>query len=283
MATTAVMLREARLFPEEDEALCLENLGKEFKWIQSSRARKTFNNVLWSLRECCIRLHLGHKCDPRLAVPVTHPLAERHFLSSKHGGDALKATVTLLGDNVIQAEVAVKHAKSAGGIFRAVAQPDVQWKLQQLQDLGNHIARASVSLCEADVRMSEIARSGEFTSETGELILSAARTAKSEISAARTAILLPRKKSLLELCHFPPTRRFNPPLPQDQLLSFYISSCRLVCASYHMVPKQSAPQGLSITMAECQLPYLEEVLQQLNLAIIHIEKLIGNLEMCQPR
>ncbi|VDM68222.1 unnamed protein product [Strongylus vulgaris] len=89
-------------------------------------------------------------------------------------------------------------------------------------------------------------------------------------------------RSLLELCHFPPTRRFNPPLPQDQLLSFYISSCRLVCASYHMVPKQSAPQGLSITMAECQLPYLEEVLQQLNLALTHIERLIGNLEMCQP-
>ncbi|KHJ75596.1 hypothetical protein OESDEN_13880 [Oesophagostomum dentatum] len=90
-------------------------------------------------------------------------------------------------------------------------------------------------------------------------------------------------RSLLELCHFPPTRRFNPPLPQDQLLSFYISSCRLVCASYHMVPKQSAPQGLSITMAECQLPYLEEVLQQLNLAQTHIERLIGNLEMCRPR
>ncbi|KIH64873.1 hypothetical protein ANCDUO_04814 [Ancylostoma duodenale] len=107
---------------------------------------------------------------------------------------AMLATVTLLGDNVIQAEVAVKHAKSAGGMFRAVAQPDVQWKLQQLQDLGNHIARASVSLCEADARMSEIARSGEFTTETGELILSAARAAKSEISAARTAILLPRKK-----------------------------------------------------------------------------------------
>ncbi|RCN24613.1 hypothetical protein ANCCAN_29689 [Ancylostoma caninum] len=70
-----------------------------------------------------------------MAVPVTQPLAERHFLSAKHGGDALKATVTLLGDNVIQAEVAVKHAKSAGGMFRAVAQPDVQWKLQQLQVL----------------------------------------------------------------------------------------------------------------------------------------------------
>lgn len=45
----------------------------------------------------------------------------------------LQATITLLADNVIQAEVAIKHAKTPGGVYRAVAQPDVQWKLQQLQ------------------------------------------------------------------------------------------------------------------------------------------------------
>lgn len=41
--------------------------------------------------------------------------------------------VTLLGDNVIQAEVAFKHVKSPGGTYRGTAHPDVQWKLQQLQ------------------------------------------------------------------------------------------------------------------------------------------------------
>uniref|UniRef100_A0A183GGM4 Coiled-coil domain containing 52 n=1 Tax=Heligmosomoides polygyrus TaxID=6339 RepID=A0A183GGM4_HELPZ len=186
----------------------------------------------------------------------------------------------LLGDNVIQAEITVKHAKSTGGVYRGVAQPDVQWKLQQLQDLGNHIARASTQLCEADARMLELSHSRQFTTESGELILSAARSVKDEICAARTAIVLPRKKSLLELYNFPPTRRFNPPLPQDQLLSFYISSCRLICACYHMVPKQAAPQGLSISVAECQLSYLDEVLQQLNTAMIQLEKLIGHLETC---
>ncbi|VDM58609.1 unnamed protein product [Angiostrongylus costaricensis] len=248
-------------------------------------ALEYFDLVLWSLRECIGRLHLGYKCDPRLGVSVSQPQAERYLLTGKHGGDALKANVTLLGDNVIQAEVAIRHPKASGGMFRAIAQPDVQWKLQQLQDLGNHITRASKLLFEADRRLFELSQSEQFTLESGELVLSAAKAARTEISAARNAIVLPRRKSLLELSQFPPTRRFNPALPQDQLLSFYISSCRLVCASYHMTPKQSALQGLSmtITIAECHLPYLEEVLQQLDLAMTQFEKLIGNMEMCQPR
>lgn len=284
-APVVVMLRNAYLHPEEEEALCRANLEKEFIWIISSRARKTFNNVLWCLRECIARLHLGHKCDPRLGVSASQPQAERYILAAKHGGDALKANVTLLGDNVIQADVAIRHSKSAGGVFRAVAQPDVQWKLQQLQDLGNHITRASKLLFEADLRIFGQCHYDQFTMESGELVLSAARATRTEIAAARNAIVLPRRKSLLELSQFPPTRRFNPALPQDQLLSFYISSCRLVCASYHMTPKPSTPQGISmsITIAECHLPFLEEVLHQLDLAMTQIERLIGNMEMCQPR
>ncbi|KJH52473.1 hypothetical protein DICVIV_01319 [Dictyocaulus viviparus] len=278
------MLPDVYLHPEEEDAICKANLKKEFVWILSSSARGRFNNVLSSLRECSKKLHIGQKCDSRLGVSISQPQAERHYLTGKHGGDTLKAYITLLGDNVIQAEVTIRNSKSSGP-FRTVAQPDVQWKLQQLQDLGNFIARASRTLCEADKRLSELANSQQLAFEHGELVLSAARDAIADISAARNAIVLPRKKSLLELSQFPPTRRFNPPLPQDQLLSFYISSCKLVCASYHMVPKQSAPQGMSmsISLAECHLPYLDDVLQQLNSAATEIELLIGNMEMCQSR
>ncbi|KAK6051802.1 rogdi-like family protein [Cooperia oncophora] len=276
--------KKAELSREEREALCRENMQKEYIWTQSNRSRKTFTSVLACLRECCTQLHLGNKCDLRLGVPVSQPVAERHFLACKNGSDALKAYVTLLGDNVIQAEVVYKSPKSPGGVSRSVAQPDVQWKLQQLQDLGNHIARASVQSCEVDARLAELSQSRKFTLETGELILSAARQIKEEILIARAAIVLPRKKSLLELYNFPPTRRFNPPLPQDQLLSFYISSCKLVCASYQMVSKQTSPQGLSITVSECQLAYLEEVLQQLDLVLAHLQRLIDDLEACRiPR
>ncbi|KAJ1363467.1 hypothetical protein KIN20_023340 [Parelaphostrongylus tenuis] len=104
------------------------------------------------------------------------------------------ANVTLLGDNVIQAEVAIRHSKAAGGIFRAIAQPDVQWKLQQLQDLGNHIARASKLLFEADLRIFGQCHSDQFTQESGELVLSASKAVRTEICAARNAIVLPRRK-----------------------------------------------------------------------------------------
>ncbi|VDO78691.1 unnamed protein product [Haemonchus placei] len=259
----------------------MENKRKDFIWIQSASGRKTLQGVLACIRECCIRLHLSNKCDLRLEVPPSQPIAERHFLAGKNGSDALKAYVTLLGDNVIQAEIILKNVKSAGGVFRAVAQPDVQWKLQQLQDLGNHIARVSEQACEVDARLAELSQARKFSLKSGELLLSAARTMKDEILAARTTIILPRKKSLLELYNFPPTRRFNPPLPQDQLMSFYISSCKLVCASYHMVSKQTAPQGLSITVSECQLAYLEEVLQQLDNALAHLQRLIDLLDKCR--
>ncbi|PAV78341.1 hypothetical protein WR25_24772 [Diploscapter pachys] len=238
-----------------------KNLQSEYVWLQSIQGPKTFHEVLMCLRECCKKLHLGHKCDRRLQVPITQSVSEKYGLIGKHGGDSLKATVTLLGDNVIQAEVAIKHPKAPGGVFRAVAQPDVQWKLQQIQDLGNHIAKATIILCEMEHQMKQFRESGKFDLSSGPLILSEARTVKELIASARNAILLPRKRTLLELCNFPPTRRFVPPLPQDLLLSFYISSCRLVCASYQIPPKAVNAQGLVITMAECQLTHLDERLK----------------------
>lgn len=114
--------------------------------------------------------------------------------------------------------------------------------------MGNHIIRATSILCDVLKKIRNIQTDVSvyfsifivvyfvlkiYTDETGELILAFSKMIKDEIAAARSSILLPRKRSLLELCHFAPTRRFTPLLPPDQLLSFYISSCRLV--SYHNI------------------------------------------------
>ncbi|CAD6188419.1 unnamed protein product [Caenorhabditis auriculariae] len=260
------------------------NMKKELLWVQRTQAKKAFQDTMEQLKKCCTSLHLSQKCDPRLGVQNANPGTERYNLLPKQGGDNLKAIVSLLGDNVIQAEVTIKNPKVAGGFFRSVAQPDVQWKLQQLQDLGNHIARATISLCEMENNLNARCESDSdsFSVETGTLLLNEARAIKDEISFARSSILLPRKRSLLELCYFPPTRKFVPPLPQDNLLSFYISSCRLVCASYQIVPKTVNPQGLTVFMSECQLPFLDEVLESLNLAMLSLQKLISYLDMCRP-
>ncbi|EGT56712.1 hypothetical protein CAEBREN_20956 [Caenorhabditis brenneri] len=257
--------------------------NKEFEnlWVQRHDIDTTIKGALNHLKQCCVVLNLSAKCDERLKVPVNHGTTEKHQLVSRTGNsDNLKAAVTLLDDNVIQAEVTVKYPKAGGGFYRAVAQPDVQWKLQQLQDLGNHIARVTIMLSDLLEEVSFLkgeTNENMFNSNTGKRILDELKMAMNEIALARNSIMLPRKRSLLELCYFPPTRKFVPPLPQDQLISFYISCCRLVCASYQMVPKTVHPQGLSVFMAEAQLPHLDEVIKHLNIVMSILQKLINYL------
>ncbi|CCD72343.1 Protein rogdi homolog [Caenorhabditis elegans] len=267
--------------PQDIRDTIRSNKTNENLWIQRKDVDTTLRSALEHLKACCIVLNLSAKCDERLNVAVSHGTTEKYQLMSRTGSsDNLKAAVTLLDDNVIQAEVTVKYPKAGGGYYRAVAQPDVQWKLQQLQDLGNHISRVTITLCDLQHEVNLLKGDGErdaFTLATGARILEELKLTMNEISLARNSIMLPRKRSLLELCYFPPTRKFVPPLPQDQLISFYISCCRLVCASYQMVPKTVHPQGLSVFMAESQLPHLDDVIKHLNTVMAILQKLINYL------
>ncbi|UMM25398.1 hypothetical protein L5515_005239 [Caenorhabditis briggsae] len=269
--------------PQDDRDKIRQNKDDENLWIQRHDIEKTLHGALGHLKTCCTILNLSAKCDERLKIDFSHGTTEKYQLMSRTGSsDNLKASVTLLDDNVIQAEVTVKYPKAGGGYYRAVAQPDVQWKLQQLQDLGNHIARVTIMLCDLQEELQFLRGNGDggtdsFSLSTGKRILDELKVTMNEISLARNSIMLPRKRSLLELCYFPPTRKFVPPLPQDQLISFYISCCRLVCASYQMVPKTVHPQGLSVFMAESQLPHLDEVIKHLNIVMTILQKLINYL------
>lgn len=267
--------------PQDDRDVIRGNKEGENLWIQRHEIEKTLRGALNHLKTCCTILNISAKCDERLNIEFSHGTTEKYQLMSRTGSsDNLKASVTLLDDNVIQAEVTVKYPKAGGGYYRAVAQPDVQWKLQQLQDLGNHISRVTIMLCDLQEELQFLKGDEEkdsFTLATGKRILEELKMTMSEISLARSTIMLPRKRSLLELCYFPPTRKFVPPLPQDQLISFYISCCRLVCASYQMVPKTIHPQGLSVFMAESQLPHLDEVIKHLNIVMTILQKLINYL------
>jgi hypothetical protein len=42
----------------------------------------------------------------------------------------------------------------------------------------------------------------------------------------------------MELCNFYPIKSFIPPLPHDILLSFYLSTAKLVCAAYQVAQKE---------------------------------------------
>lgn len=282
MSFLAAQPRKIENVPIEDSQELENDLSKrEYLWLQENQVIVTINEVLKHLRSVCVKLHLGPKSDVRMRIPNIQPNTEKHNLIPKNVNDNIKASVTLLDDNVIQAEVSIKHNKVAGGVYRGIAQPEVQWKLQQLQDLGNHIARATSKMCDLKALLESLTENKSFDLDTGALILTDLKSLKEEINLARTSIILPRKRSLLELCYFPPTRKFSPPLPQDLLVSFYISSCRLVFASYLMVPKSVNPQGLTVFLAERPLPYLDDVLAHLNVCISMLQTLVGQMEGCK--
>ncbi|VDN25993.1 unnamed protein product [Gongylonema pulchrum] len=136
-------------------------------------------------------------------------MTEKYSLLQRTGPEIFKCAVVLLGETVIQTEVAIKYPKMPGGVYRATAQPDVQWKLQQLQDANNYWAQALNTV----IRITNL------------------------IGEARTTLCVPRKRTLLELCNLPVTRCFSPSLPPDLVFSYYISTNRLVCAAYQVTPK----------------------------------------------
>lgn len=52
----------------------------------------------------------------------------------------------------------MKYPKMPGGVYRGVAQPDVQWKLQQIQDANNYYVQTLSML----VRVSSLCSNFSF-------------------------------------------------------------------------------------------------------------------------
>lgn len=246
------------------------NLQKRFineaDWLQKARAISAFEHLKLLLIDCCRRLNVQHKCaNPELASePRPKPQSERYELQPRGGlnESSLSAAVTLRGDNVVQAEVSLKYAKSASGFYRATATPDVHWKMQQLQDAANAIVRALDSLQAGQSRYLEFQQNG---ADVRELLLAIFQSIKADLKLARSSLTMPKKKSLVELCNYYPIKSFIPPLPHDILLSFYLSSAKLVCAAYQVAQKDGV-QTVTVYQAEYPVPRLVELVQLLNVA-----------------
>uniref|UniRef100_A0A915D3C2 Protein rogdi n=1 Tax=Ditylenchus dipsaci TaxID=166011 RepID=A0A915D3C2_9BILA len=217
-----------------------ESLEKEGFWLQKVRTQNVFKQLETLLRECCTRLYAANKIDN------------------------LNVTVALHGENVIQTDVNLKYAKSTVGYYRATANPDVQWKLQQIQDASNQCVRALQTLLKGIRKYDEAVASNSSSERIQELILTVLSLVKKNIKEARCSLTLPKRKSLVELCQFQPIKSFNPPLPHDILLSYYIASAKLVCAAYQVISKVNGIQTVTIYTAECDLPHLVEVLKLLS-------------------
>uniref|UniRef100_A0A915BXP6 Uncharacterized protein n=2 Tax=Parascaris univalens TaxID=6257 RepID=A0A915BXP6_PARUN len=281
--------RRARKSTDEYEEMLSKNKEEESErdvllseeaWLQKTCASPSFTTLERILRDCCRLLHLTNKLDSSVKLDAQNPTTERLQLVQRSGGETLKVSVAMLGDAIILTEVTMKYAKAPGGIFRSRAQPDVQWKLQQLQDAGNYCAQALMTAIKAMEYVNKLyAEKNAWTLESGDALNAIVSTVINLVGQARSSLCLPHKRTLVELCNFPPTRCFNPPLPPDLVFSYYIASTRIVCAAYLITSKPNGAQGLAITQAECQLPQLVELLSLLTRALNVAQELRGALSM----
>ncbi|KAI1725329.1 rogdi leucine zipper containing protein domain-containing protein [Ditylenchus destructor] len=248
---------------------------KEAFWLQQIRVKSVLLNLENTLREIVKRLHASNKIDG--PSESTKSNKEKYSLLPRSGQDNLNVTVTLQDENVIQTDVNLKYAKSAVGYYRATANPDIQWKLTQIQDASNQCVRALEILLKG-MKKYETAMASENASRANveTLILTILNSVKENVKQARSSLTLPKRKSLVELCQFQPIKSFNPPLPHDILLSYYIASAKLVCAAYQVVPKSNGVQTVTIYQAECRLPQIVEVVHYLNTAFSIAHDFLAN-------
>ncbi|CAJ0581185.1 unnamed protein product, partial [Mesorhabditis spiculigera] len=234
------------------------------------------DEIRQQLHQCALIFYADPAILQGTQLPTKQSKSETYELTSKNAADGLKAKLTLLAENVIMAEVQFKHPKTTGGHYRGTAQPEVQWKLTQIQDARNLCQRSH-----DDVRalIQTLIDEPNLEEPGRAAVREVAESIKVSLLTARNTLTIPKKRSLLELYHFAPTKKFQPPLSQDVLLSFYVSGAKIVCASYQMLAKSAAPtQSLAVSVAECPLDGFDHALYLLSASINNLQQLVHLIE-----
>ncbi|VDM19814.1 unnamed protein product [Wuchereria bancrofti] len=259
------------------QALLIQRgLLAEQHWFQNLEVVEIFMKLENILRAICKRMNLSAKMDSSVKLGVGNRTTEKLSLVQRTGAEVFKCSVMLLGESVIQTEVIIKHPKMPGGVYRGVAQPEVQWKLQQMQDADNYYVQALSMLIQKLKWIRHVPP--DDISKMSSTVTTVVAKITNLIGQARLTLCMPGKRTLLELCNTAITRCFNPPLPPDLVFSYYISANRLVCAAYQVTPKTNGAQGLTVTVADCLLSQLVDVLYLTDRAVNVAQQF--NCSMC---
>ncbi|KRX44326.1 Protein rogdi -like protein, partial [Trichinella britovi] len=212
-------------------------------------AMSTLRKVEILLRECCTKLpnrnQFNENCS--LFAPEKYVLAD--------SGENLKCAVTIIGDNVAKAEVTVRYPKMPSHFYRAVVQPDIQWKIPQIQDFGNYVLGAFEQI------QIGLAASGENADDIVEKkILNNINDIFQNLLSARNSLTCIQKKSqtckmrdnLLRKC-------FVPLPPADLSFDLYISSSKLVFSVITTPVQASEKDPIQIYECECFIPWLYDL------------------------
>ncbi|XP_077996538.1 protein rogdi homolog [Glandiceps talaboti] len=240
---------------EEEEVAILK---EEFQWLLKEEVHSVLQHLQQILQECSKRFLLrtsGNYVGDTFWVhrkrksPLVKP--EKFLLSSTNGSDNIKGVITVFGDNICQADITIRLHRHATQIYRTFIKEDIPWKLQQVQDAGNHLQCA----------MDFIASKGDhYDFQTAEEVIALMDELILCLQWARSSLLSPRKYSLEELYRNKSMRAFNPPLPVDSIINFYVHHNKLIMSTYYLTPAQGIrPQRPPVASIESKLGATFEV------------------------
>jgi len=244
----------------------LASLQREFDWLLDTEVPSVLAQLRAAVREAAAKF----------PVPVGEHNAERPDLADKFvltNTDQLKVVVTLTGDSISAADINLKlprpHGKDA--YHNTGVREDLPWKLQQVQDAANHLHLASDTLAHQgdDYPFASAAEVTAFLTTTMNALL-----------RARTALVVPKKRSLEELVTSKNVAALVPPLPREVAVSFYLQSWRLIFAVYHMVTDKGVSR-FDRYQAECVVPWVNDVLLLITVALQTGQQLRDKLDIFQ--
>ncbi|XP_038055694.1 protein rogdi homolog isoform X2 [Patiria miniata] len=204
---------------DEEERLSLED---EFQWL----LREEVHPVLQQLQQ------LLKENTRRFNIPISVGMAklikpETFVLSSSNGADYAKGVVTLVADNICRAELTLRLHRNANQVAKTAIREDIPWKLQQVQDAGNHLYSALDAVCRMDI---------DYEFRTGSEVTKLMDEVMNQLKKGRHQLLNPIHPTLHDLYYSKCSKAFNPPLPNEILIDFYVQGNKLNMCTYFLHP-----------------------------------------------
>eukprot|EP00096_Caligus_rogercresseyi_P010949 TRINITY_DN4146_c0_g1_i1.p2 TRINITY_DN4146_c0_g1~~TRINITY_DN4146_c0_g1_i1.p2 ORF type:complete len:275 (+),score=83.49 TRINITY_DN4146_c0_g1_i1:78-902(+) len=250
MTTTAEVIEKAEITSLANEYEC-------FLKVEVSHVLSDLESIL-------------HKCASKypMALPSnildrkSPPDVEKYVLSapSTNPTDQVKVVVTVSGDSITHADINLKLPRlgSNKDLYQNTnIREDHPWRLQQVQDSGNHLSGAleAFDAVEKDYHFKSVKELECYLDRISSCLLK-----------SRAALINPRKRTLDELQKNKNVKGFQPPLPADLAVSFYVQNWKLIFAVYHIITDKGVSK-FNRYQAECVIPWVNDVLLLLTVGL----------------
>eukprot|EP00095_Tigriopus_kingsejongensis_P000876 maker-scaffold389_size186684-snap-gene-0.29 protein:Tk00876 transcript:maker-scaffold389_size186684-snap-gene-0.29-mRNA-1 annotation:"rogdi" len=251
---------------DDEERLELVSLEREFHWLLKNEVHNVLKELLVVLTECVRRFPMS------LCNIEKVPLFEKYLLNtpSTTPPDQVKVVVTLNGDSISHADINLKLPRPGKDLYQnSTIREDAPWRLQQIQDAGNHLQLAINELNSVDP---------DYAFKSAEEVDSFLARVMGWLHKSRSALVNPRKRTLEELHNSKQLKSLNPQLPSELALSFYIQGWKLVFAVYHIVSDKGGSK-FNRYQAECVIPWINEVLLTLTVGLQNTQQMRDKIKV----